>query len=95
MQQPALSVLESLKFRPRLLLSVGKYITNITEMILLNPSKVKALGIICLDLRKKPFDTLPHNRSIYKARQHITYRVNNVLKNRHKGQLKENMQNKI
>lgn len=95
MQQPAHSVLASLKFRPRWLLSVGKYITNITELILLNPLKVKALGIICLDFRKKTFDTLPHNRSIYKTRQHNTDRVNNVLKNRHKGQLKENTQNKI
>lgn len=78
MQQPVHSVLGSLKFRPRWLLSVGKYITNITELILLNLLKVKALGIICLDLRKKKNDALPHNRSIYNARQHNTDRVNNV-----------------
>lgn len=48
MQQPIQSVLVLLKFKPRWLLSVGKYITNVTELILLNPLKVKALGIICL-----------------------------------------------
>lgn len=48
MQQPIHTVLVLLKFKPRCLLSVGKYITNVTELILLNPLKVKALGIICL-----------------------------------------------
>lgn len=90
MQQPVQSVLVSLKFRPRWLLSVRKYVTNITELISLKPLKVKALSIICLDFRKKKKkkrnekktqqpDTLPHNRSIYKARQHNADSINNVL----------------